>query len=91
MQPLKKTSEQAIQKKIINQLEQEGYLVLKLIKCNKNGYPDLLAVKSNDTMFIEVKRPDGKLSKLQKLRISEMKSKGINVKCWTAYETDFEY
>lgn len=88
---LKKTSEQAIQKKIITQLEQEGYLVLKLIKCNKNGYPDLLAVKSNETMFIEVKRPDGKLSELQKVRINEMKSKGINVKIWTAYDTDFKY
>ena len=66
-------------------------MVIKLIKCNKNGYPDLLAVKSNYTMFIEVKRPDGKLSELQKLRISEMKSKGINVKCWTAYGIDFKH
>lgn len=84
-------SEQSIQKKIINQLEQEGYLVLKLIKCNKNGYPDLLAVKENDTMFIEVKKPSGKLSELQKVRINEMKSKGINVKCWISYGVDFEY
>ena len=84
-------SEQAIQKKIINQLEREGYLVLKLIKCNKNGYPDLLAVKENDTMFIEVKKPSGKLSELQKVRINEMRLKGINVKCWTSYGCDFEY
>ena len=91
MKPLKKTSEQQIQKKIINRLEKEGYLVLKLIKCNKNGYPDLLAVKENDTMFIEVKRPEGKLSELQKARINEMRLKGINVKCWTDYGTDFEY
>ena len=84
-------TEQQIQKKIINRLEKEGYLVLKLIKCNKNGYPDLLAVKENDTMFIEVKRPEGKLSELQKARINEMRLKGINVKCWTDYGTDFEY
>lgn len=91
MKHLNEISEQHIQKKIINQLEQEGYLVLKLIKCNKNGYPDLLAVKNNDTMFIEVKKPNGRLSELQKVRISEMKLKGINVKCWSAYGIDFKY
>lgn len=84
-------SEQVIQKKIINQLEQEGYLVLKLIKCNKNGYPDLLAIRNNDTMFIEVKRPSGELSELQKVRINEMQLKGINVKVWSSYGCDFEY
>ena len=83
--------EQQLQKKIITQLEKQGYLVLKLIKCNKNGYPDLLAIKENDTIFIEVKRPNGKLSELQKVRINEMKLKGINVKVWTDYDTDFKY
>jgi Holliday junction resolvase len=89
MQHLKKTSEQQLQKKIITQLEKQGYLVLKLIKCNKNGYPDLLATKENDTIFIEVKRPDGKLSELQKVRINEMRLKGIKVKVWTDYNIDF--
>ena len=69
-------SEQAIQKKIINQLEREGYLVLKLIKCNKNGYPDLLAVKENDTMFIEVKKPGGTVSPEQINFIDQMQKRG---------------
>ena len=86
---LKKTSEQQLQKKIINQLEKEGYLVLKLIKCNKNGYPDLLAVKHDKTIFIEVKRLDGKLSELQKVRINELRLKGIEVKVWTDFNKDF--
>lgn len=84
-------SEQQIQKKIINQLEQEGYLVLKLIKCNKNGYPDLLACRNNDYLFIEVKKPNGKLSELQKVRLDEMKRKNINYKVWIAYGIDFKY
>jgi hypothetical protein len=42
-------------------------------------------------MFIEVKKPNGRLSELQKVRINEMKLKGINVKCWTAYGIDFKY
>ena len=41
-------TEQAIQKKRIKQLEAEGYYVLKLIKTNKNGIPDLVAFKELD-------------------------------------------
>ena len=89
MTPSKKILEQAIQKKIITQLEKQGYFVLKLIKCNKNGYPDLIAVKENETIFIEVKKNDGILSELQKVRIKELRSRGINVKIWTGYEQDF--
>jgi len=83
--------ESQIQSKIIKKLEQDGYYVLKLIKTNKNGIPDLLAVKENECLFIEVKRPEGKLSELQKVRIEELKSRNINVKIWQNYECDFEY
>ena len=82
-------TEQQIQKKIIVQLEKYGYFVLKIIKANKNGFPDLIAIKDNITTFIEVKRPDGKLSELQKVRIKELQQKGINVKVWDGYNSDF--
>ena len=42
-------------------------------------------------MFIEVKKTDGKLSELQKVRIKELREKNINVKIWTDYETDFNW
>lgn len=42
-------------------------------------------------MFIEVKKTDGKLSELQKVRIKELREKGINVKIWTDFEKDFVY
>jgi Holliday junction resolvase-like predicted endonuclease len=64
--------------------------VLKIIKANKNGYPDLIAIKNNITTFVEVKQPNGRLSELQKVRIQELRSKGINVKVWTDYDTDFK-
>jgi Holliday junction resolvase len=82
-------SEQAIQRKIIKRLEQEGFYVIKLITTNKNGIPDLIAIKENETIFIEVKRPDGKLSEIQKLRIQELRSKNIKVKVWQSYDEDF--
>jgi hypothetical protein len=37
-------TEQAIQSKRIKQLEAEGYYVIKLVKTNKNGIPDLIAI-----------------------------------------------
>jgi len=37
-------TEQQIQSKRIKELEEQGYYVLKLIKTNKNGIPDVLAI-----------------------------------------------
>jgi len=37
-------TEQQIQTKKIKELEADGYFVLKLIKTNKNGIPDVLAL-----------------------------------------------
>ena len=84
-------SEQKIQTKIINQLRKEGWLCLKIIKLSASGYPDLLCHRKGETMYIEVKKPTGKLSELQKVRIKELTEKGINVKVWQDYEQDFEY
>ena len=82
--------EQQIQKKIINRLEAEGWFVLKIIRANKNGYPELFATKDVEFMFIEVKRPEGTLSELQKARIKELRSRNINVKIWHDYEQEFK-
>ena len=71
--------EQQYQKKIIDKLELDGWYVLKLIKTNKNGIPDLIAIKQNEIpIFIEVKTETGILSELQKFRLKELKEKGFN-------------
>lgn len=73
-------SEQKVQTKRIKDLEAEGYYVIKLIKTNKNGIPDLIALHpDNGILFSEVKRADGRLSALQEYRIKELKEKGFNV------------
>ena len=72
--------EQQIQAKKIKELEAEGYYVIKLINTNKNGIPDLVAIpKYSDVLFVEVKKPDGKLSKLQEFRKKELENYGIKV------------
>ena len=70
-------TEQQIQAKRIKELEEQGYYVIKLIKTNKNGIPDLIAIPpDSDVIFSEVKRPGGKLSKLQEYRLKELKGYG---------------
>lgn len=71
-------TEQAIQNKRIKQLEAEGYYVLKLIKTNKNGIPDLIAIPADcGVIFSEVKTPTGKLSVLQEYRLKELEKHGV--------------
>jgi len=70
-------TEQQIQAKRIKELEEQGYYVIKLIKTNKNGIPDLIAIPpDSDVIFSEVKKPGGKLSKLQEYRLKELKDYG---------------
>lgn len=73
------------QKKLIKQYEAEGYYVLKLIRTNKNGIPDLLVLKAEEPpLFIEVKAAKGKVSKLQQFRINEINKK-FNLKAVVSY------
>jgi Holliday junction resolvase len=81
--------ESAIQKKIIDRLTKEGWYVIKLIKTNKNGIPDLLSLRDGVSWFIEVKQPKGVLSEIQKFRIQELREKGFKVSIWTDYGIDF--
>ena len=76
-------TEQQIQSKRIKQLEAEGYYVIKLVKTNKNGIPDLVAIpKDSEVLFSEVKTPKGKVSKLQEYRLKELKDYGFNTEIY---------
>ena len=81
--------ESKIQTKIKKKLEQEGYLVIKLIKTSCNGVPDLLALKNGNAIFIEVKQEKGVLSELQKMRIEQLKNLGFECKIWCDYNIDY--
>ena len=74
--------EQQIQAKRIKQLEAEGYYVLKLIKTNKNGIPDLIAIKEGEVLFSEIKTQKGKLSEVQKYRIKELENYGFKTEVY---------
>ena len=68
-------TEQQIQDKRIKQLEGEGYFVIKLLVTNKNGIPDLIAIPpDSNVLFSEIKKPSGKLSRLQERDICSRSS-----------------
>ena len=76
-------TEQQIQKKRIDQLEKEGYYVLKLIKTNKNGIPDVLAIPPDSgVIFSEIKTPKGKLSPIQEYRLKELDKHGFRTEVY---------
>ena len=76
-------TEQQIQKKRIDQLEKDGYYVLKLIKTNKNGIPDVLGIHPDGrVIFSEIKTPIGRLSKIQEYRLKELDKYGFQTEVY---------
>ncbi len=70
-------TEQQIQKKITDQLTNDGWFVIKLMKTSINGIPDLMALKNGTTKFVEVKKPRGVISEIQKYRIKQLRKQGF--------------
>lgn len=68
-------SEQTIQKKILDYLKTRGWPV-KIISCNRNGTPDILACVSGRFVAIEVKSERGRVSPLQAAQIRAIREAG---------------
>lgn len=71
------TPESAIQRQIITVLKEAGYMVVKIGLCSLPGFPDLMALKDGQTLFIEVKRPGCRPRPLQQYRLGELQRKGF--------------
>jgi hypothetical protein len=75
--------ERDVQSKKIKELESLGYYVIKLVRTNKNGIPDLIALpKNSDALFIEVKQLGKDRSPLQEFRGKELSEHGIKVQIY---------
>ncbi|MEO0132874.1 MAG: VRR-NUC domain-containing protein [candidate division WOR-3 bacterium] len=59
--------EREIQKRLIRNLEREGWVVIKIILANKRGVPDIIAFRNGEIKFIEVKTGNNKLTPLQEI------------------------
>ena len=71
------TSESKIQASCIQYAKKQGWYVLKVIKCNVNGFPDSALFKDGKTFFVEFKTEIGKQSKLQEYVESELIKQGF--------------
>ena len=69
------------QQELIKKYEKDGFLVLKNIRLNKSGFPDLQCLKDGVTVWIEVKEDNDTLKPLQKKRIDELISIGFDAFC----------
>jgi len=71
-------TEAKYQSKIIKALEAKNWFCIKLISTNKNGIPDILALKRDrKPLFIEVKGEKGRIAPLQEYRAKEVASLGF--------------
>tara|TARA_R110002012_G_scaffold16404_4_gene63422 strand:+ start:19598 stop:19837 length:240 start_codon:yes stop_codon:yes gene_type:complete len=76
-------TEQQIQNKRIGELESKGYFVIKLTVTNKNGIPDLIAIPPNsNVLFSEIKKPGGKVSRLQEFRMKQLNDHGCKTEVY---------
>jgi len=69
-------TEQQLQKKIIDYLQEKGYYVVKVVKANKAGVSDLLACVNGRFVSIEVKVGKNKPTPLQLHNLEEVKKAG---------------
>ena len=65
------------QRKLIEKHEAEGWYVIKLMRANKSGLPDLIMLKPDKVLFVEAKAKDGVVSAIQKYRIAELQGRGF--------------
>ncbi len=68
--------EQSIQTKIMAYLNKLGAYNVKTISTNTAGTPDVLCCFKGHFLAVEVKRPGGKVSELQKHHLNRIKESG---------------
>lgn len=75
---LKLQSEQQLQKEITDYLESQKYYVVKIVRANKSGVPDILFSKDGKFCAIEVKAKGkkSKVTELQKLHLEMIRASG---------------
>jgi Holliday junction resolvase len=71
--------ESRLQSKIINDLKLYGWEVLKMMKGNEAGWPDIFAFKNKVTVFIEAKKPGEEAKELQKYIHRRLEAQGFQV------------
>ena len=73
-------TEKVIEQKFVRECVKRGWFCLKQNVMGRRGYPDRLVIKPGGIhVWIEMKRPGGKLSELQKITIENLEAQGCVV------------
>jgi len=82
--------EKKIEKKLKEEVEKIGGLCVKLVSQNQNGIPDRLVILPDGRVyFIELKKTNGVLSKVQKYQQTRLRKLNQKVKTiWTLEEVE---
>jgi Holliday junction resolvase len=83
--------ESKLQARLIKQYEKEGYYIIKIIRANKSGIPDLLLIKDGMASWVEVKSSNGVVSEMQKIRAEQLRKAGCDVKFVNPGGEDVKY
>lgn len=80
--------ETRIEKHLKNRVKKQGCLALKFTVPGMSGMPDrLILLPGGKVYFVELKKPGGKLKKLQQKRAEMLKALGFSVYCLDSNET----
>lgn len=73
--------ERDIEGKLVREVQARGGLCLKLDSSTKKGVQDrMLLLPQGRVFFVELKKPDGRVSVLQKIRQTQLKRLGFDTR-----------
>lgn len=71
--------ERDVERPVVRWAQAHGIIVLKLNLIGNTGWPDRLFLYRGQTVFIEFKRPGGKLERNQPQRVATLRQAGFTV------------
>jgi hypothetical protein len=72
--------EKDIERILVKEIKSLGGICLKYFNPNSTGWPDRLVIlPGGDIFFVELKRPGGKISSKQEVRLKTLQELGVNV------------
>lgn len=71
--------EHQVETYLLTRCRQVGFLCWKFRSPTRDGVPDRVVIAPAGTIFVEVKRPDGRLRRLQEITAAKMRTRGAEV------------
>lgn len=84
--PKRTPKEEQVEAAIVTAAETSGWIVRKLKYSCRRGAPDRIMYKHGRVVFMEIKRPGGTLSGLQRKELRLMKERGLDAHVVDSFE-----